>query len=178
MENRRSFLSVLLALAFEVSANRKLPFEDHEEIEAELSSYDPVLVGVFYRGYRDLTSDDLDDAAQEFEKVVEGAPEFDVGLGYFGRLRFESGEREEGLTSIERAYAINPRPGTAFWLALTRWRCHLEGDEFLDSGEVDEIVPLALQAVEAYPQSRNTVELAFGVLCDLGNPRRFGRADH
>ena len=110
-------------------------------------------------------------AAPAFERVLEGAPEFDVALRQYGRTKFESGERREGLALVERAYAINPRPGTAYWLAFMRWRCLRTGDGLVGSGDAETIVPLALEAAEAYPINGNALELAVGVVCDLGEAR-------
>jgi membrane protease YdiL (CAAX protease family) len=161
-------LAVLLVSSV-ASARNTVSFESHEDVAADLRKIDPDLVTQYETGTHHLVQGRYREAVQWFERVLDAAPGCDMALRRCGRARFELGDRREGIRLIALARGIKHRPGTAYWLALARWRCHRDGLDCADSQDVQTIVPLALEAAAAYPLSGNAQQLAIAVMCEFGS---------
>jgi membrane protease YdiL (CAAX protease family)/tetratricopeptide (TPR) repeat protein len=143
---------------------------NHDQLDAELAQIDEELVLTF-RSTRALRhSREPERAVELYERILKKAPGFDPAIYRLGIVKFELGDRREGLDLLKRAYAMNPRPATSYWIAKCRWICHREADPCADPDEYAAILPLALEGFRAYPRVAEVLELAIEVAWDAVGP--------
>jgi len=108
--------SVLLAIAVFAQTAPRDP-EKETAIWKELQTVASKSLGQFKAATESLDRAEFDKAAQQFEAVLQQAPNFEVALRRGGAALALSGRREDGIALLERAYGISQSPENAISIA-------------------------------------------------------------